>query len=480
MSIPYEHCNGKDQCTGRVVIACSCSSPVALLCESCVMTHLKTPRPHLFLPLDKSIELMVESDSSKTSEQSPNEHLKIKQELDDYILSLQGYKSKILDCKKDILNEVELITTAALQNLDCLLAEACMFLQGLLALGPQSAVDHAVISRYKEYGIKGFMRDYLESFTLIKDNVLSSLSNMIKLDIQTIEPETENSVPHITPPPLNQVPQPCSNLIPSVREIKPSKIASPSSQSIFAVKNGTRKLIRFNVDSSTITTYNLEGRVSNLFNYSSVVQLRSGAVIIAGGYLHGDTMKVDISKEPPKVTKLGDLNFPRGFGKLVEYEDNVYMFGGHTGMGSNKAEMMESGKRSWKIMKDMHEARWDCGVFIQEERIYLVGGRENTSIEYLDTRNLCFYMVENVIVPREGAICAVLNERIYIVGGRDLKIMTREFEEIEHLHHANVELLNCYSDIATLGEFVFFINSITSKVMKFDSSTLALYQDQSF
>jgi hypothetical protein len=423
---------------------------------------------------------MVDSDSSKTSEISIDSYNKIRQELDTYIFSLQDHKSKILALKRDILNEVELITSVSLQNLDYLLAEACMFLQGFSALGPQSAVDHAVISRYNDYGIKGFMRDYLESFTIDRDKVLSSLSQMIKLDIHTIEPEYENSVPHMTPPPLNQVPQASSNLIPSVREIKPSKISSHSSRSIFSVKNGTRKLVKYDVDSRSLTTYNLEGRVSNPFNYSSVVQLRCGSVIIAGGYMHGDTFKVDISKEPPKVTKLGDLNFPRGFGRLVVYEDNVFMFGGHVGMGSNKAEMMEAGQKSWKTLSDMHEARWDSGAFIRDERIYLVGGRENTSIEYLDTRNLCFYMVPNVVVPREGTICAVVNDKLYIVGGGDFKIMTREFEEIDHLHHANLELLNCYSDVVTRGQFIYFINSITSKVMKFDSTTLALYQDQAF
>ncbi len=69
---------------------------------------------------------------------------------------------------------------------------------------------------------------------------------------------------------------------------------------------------------------------------------------------------------------------------MVVHGDYVYIFGGLNSNYLNSAERMKIGEWRWSALPNMNKARRDFGVYVSENRIYLIGGVDNSSIEYYD------------------------------------------------------------------------------------------------
>ena len=71
---------------------------------------------------------------------------------------------------------------------------------------------------------------------------------------------------------------------------------------------------------------------------------------------------------------------------MVVHGDYVYIFGGlnNNGYSVNSAERMKIGEWRWSALPNMMESRGYFGVYVSENRIYLIGGVDNSSIEYYD------------------------------------------------------------------------------------------------
>lgn len=252
----------------------------------------------------------------------------------------------------------------------------------------------------------------------------------------------------------------------------PHLLCPPSQSSIFVAKNGTKKLIKYDTELDSVTTYHLAPFLNNNFSLSSTCLLPNGTVIIAGGYSYpnslGDTYKIDVSKEPPHCVKLANLHYPRYSSRLVCYLDTVYIIGGHNSGSINKAEKMKVTDSTWSLLPDMKEARHDFGVFTSDKKIYILGGYSNHTVEYYDIALNCFSMVPNAKVKAGGVVCAEIDDRIYIIGEKHLKVLNKKFEVVDGKKNINDTYPHCYSNVVVRGDKFIYVNSWNSRIYSFD------------
>jgi hypothetical protein len=166
---------------------------------------------------------------------------------------------------------------------------------------------------------------------------------------------------------------------------------------------------------------------------------------------------------------------------MVVHRDYVYIFGGFYsgGIHSNIAERMKIGEWRWTTLPYMKEGRSDFGVYVSESKIYLLGGENNTSIEYYDIDTNNFYLLPNVQVPENGIVCGVIGDLIYAVGFKHLRVFSKDFKLIQSQDIINNSYPGCFTDVIVKGSTFIFINSDNSKVYSFDSSSRTLREQKS-
>lgn len=254
-------------------------------------------------------------------------------------------------------------------------------------------------------------------------------------------------------------------------------------RSIFTAKRGTKDIASFDVELFNITKHKLNSAFSNPFTYSAICILPDDTILIAGGgscpNWIGDTYKVDVSKDSPICIKLGDLNYPRQQSKMICCGDYVYILGGYKASYSDKAERMKIGESGWNILPDMKQARVSFGVYIEGDRIYLIGGLNATSIEYYDTHMNCFNLLPNIMLPSYGTVCGVIDNKIYVVG-QHLRVFSKDFQVLESQDHIHNRNPNCYSNVIVRGYKMFYIDSANSKVYSFDARTKSVTEVKEF
>jgi hypothetical protein len=141
---------------------------------------------------------------------------------------------------------------------------------------------------------------------------------------------------------------------------------------------------------------------------------------------------------------------------------------------------MKIGKWIWNELPNMNEARWDFGVYTSENRIYLIGGGNNTSIEYYDIERNKFCLLPNIRVPIYGSVCALIYDRIYVLGKQTLRVFDKSFKLMSSQDNINNTYPQCYSDVIVRGSGFIYLNNSSSKVYKFDSTSKKLSELKSF
>ena len=168
---------------------------------------------------------------------------------------------------------------------------------------------------------------------------------------------------------------------------------------------------------------------------------------------------------------------------MVVHGDYVYIFGGYnknSGGNLNKAERMKIGEWRWSNLPNMKEARFMFGVYVSESRIYLIGGFNNTSIEYYDIDTNSFYLLPNIQVPKPGIVCGVIGDLIYAVGKQHLRVFNKDFQLIQSQDNINNIQPCCYSDVIVRGSTFIYINDVYNKVYSLDSTSRSLREQKSF
>jgi hypothetical protein len=245
---------------------------------------------------------------------------------------------------------------------------------------------------------------------------------------------------------------------------------------IYAAKNDEKELIIYDIESDSITSYDLSGSIKQKFINSASCILPDGTILIAGGERAnpGETYRINLTADPPEVTKLSNLNFPRQAFKLICHENYIYSFGGYTGSDSNKAEKMKLGSSNWAELPDMKEARYGFGHYISGNKIFILGGYRNTSIEYYDLFNNTFSLVNSIVVPAGGIVCGVIDEKIYAVGRYHVRVFDRDFSVIQGKDNVNDGFHYCFSNVVVVGRRMIYVNSDIGKVCAFDAERMEM------
>jgi hypothetical protein len=495
-----------EESPSKIGFVSNCSSPVNFLSEGC-------------RGQDSKLTLLQDSPASFSSTRHSDENLKsieIQGEINTYIQQLHDFKGKITTVSKDLIQELEFATKTKIQMIDDLIEQSSLKL-GMINRYPteMSKPEQQLMLAYETKGIKGLIDGHIESLALEHHDVKRAIGQMISLVPSTtrgnevistapamefedfkslrstrdeeilrgfqetyqqgVYEEGEYSIIINTPPSEGNQPTSTPRL-----DIDTSKlpIFQPS-RYIFSVKNSTKELVSYDADLDIIKTYDLSKYLKYNFIYSASCLLPDGQVMISGGYspYQEDTYLIDTSQASPICTKLGSLNTLRSRGKLVYHQGSVYMLGGTIFFGdsSNKAERIGLDETKWVELPDMRESRYDFGVYAELERIYLIGGRENTTIEYYDISLESFYILPDILVPLGGIICAVIDDLIYAVGHKRWTVYSKEFKELKS-ENANIKHPSSFSDVIVKNSKIFYISSSHAIVFSFDATTHTVAQ----
>ena len=167
---------------------------------------------------------------------------------------------------------------------------------------------------------------------------------------------------------------------------------------------------------------------------------------------------------------------------MVVHGDYVYIFGGvnNSSGNLNKAERMKIGEWRWSNLPNMKEARYYFGVYVSENRIYLIGGGNNTSIEYYDVQLNNFNLLPGIQVPQGGIVCSLINDNIYALGVNSLRVFTKDFQLLQSQDNIQHSQPYCFSDVIVRGSNFIYINNHSSKVKCFDSASKTVRELKSF
>lgn len=485
----------------------NCSSPVNFLREGCRGN------------LAPKITVLQDSPTSFISTRYSDENLKIieiQAEILTYIQQLHDFKAKISEVSQELIQDLEIVTESKIQMIDDLIEQSSLKL-GMINryIHEMAKAEQQLVLEYETKGIKGLIEGHIESLALNYQDVKRAIGQIISL-VPSATPGNEgiSIIPTLELEDFKSLRSTRDEEI--LRGIQESYeqgvseegeygiiIKSPSTQCdqadsqpmldldtsnlpvfqpsrfIFSVKNSTKELVSYDADLETIRTYDLSKSLKYNFIYSASCLLPDGQVMISGGYspYQEDTYRIDISQVPPLCIKLGNLNTLRSRGKLVYHQGSVYMLGGTIFFGdsSNKAERIGLNETKWTEIPDMREPRYDFGVYVELDRIYLIGGRENTTIEYYDISLKSFYILPDIIVPLGGVICAVVDDLIYAVGHERWTVYSKEFKQLKS-ENADIKHPSCFSDVIVKSSKIVYISSNTASVFSFDATTHTLTQ----
>lgn len=330
--------------------------------------------------------------------------------------------------------------------------------------------------------LEEFQRDFktLNRYTIPKveeiQKELHHLNNKTISELQVNKKELEIFMFQINPK-FEEIKRELAKLKKELDYVRP-----PNLTYIFAAKRGTKDLIRYDSEVDSISTYSLHHSLPHNFDLSATCVLPDGEILISGGKdssgnFIGDTYKVDITQDPPRCIKLGDLNYPRSRACLVYHGDYVYILGGY---GSNKAERMKVTEDAWSVLPDMREARWDFGTYIQGNKIYVIGGFSNTSIEFYDIHMNSFNVLENILLPKGGFVCGIIDNKLYAVGYKYLRIFSKDLELIDSQDNINNRQSLCYSNVIVKDSRLIYIDSLYSKIFSYDARSSAVAEVMGF
>lgn len=485
----------KGESTPQNMSVLNSSNSLELMYQGCKGNH----HPDLLIPLDQTTKFF-----SSGCEDDYYKFIEIEEDIKSYIQKLKNFKVKIIDIKQEIIQEIEAEAELNIQKIDNQLDKVYHKLEELNQITAKLAQTKDVLTKE----VEGLIGSHVETSSLNGLEIKRTMHQMINLDTYTTPGEEEfNPTPVLEIEEIVEIEEINSlrstrdeELQREVQEINQQVITRveelelenfntldqdsdsfsikseiQSSRYLFSTKNSTKEFIKYDIELDSITKYNLSQQIGYNFIYSSSCILPNGQILIAGGYspYQDDTYRIDVSQELPRCTQLGSLNTLRSRSKLICHRDTVYILGGTIFFGdsSPKAERMAIQDSNWESMPDMKEPRYDFGVYIEGDRIYLIGGRENTSIEYYDVSLNRFYLLPQLQVPTGGIVSAVIDQNIYTIGQGHWAVYSKDFELVESEENLNYTSPSCYSDVIVKDSKLVYISSNTSKVLSFDVLT---------
>jgi hypothetical protein len=226
----------------------------------------------------------------------------------------------------------------------------------------------------------------------------------------------------------------------------PLKNTIDSNTYLYFTKCNTKLIYQYNPDTNQVNSYNISKNTKQFFSKTSSCVLPDGSILIAGGC--NPSRKTVIKFDPITLasTTVGNLHTARGCITLVPCDSFVYAFGGQADLSKeplNKAERMVADRTEWVKLDDMHYARSECGYYIRDGRIYLIGGESNNTVECFNTYNCMFIKVMNMKLPIDRNIVWSAGNSVYIFS-KDRQLTLSQ----------DLILMNCHVMNESLHEFV--------------------------
>jgi hypothetical protein len=431
-------CESKNSCTSPVIFACKCVKPVMFLCEDCVVSHLQKAGSHLFIPLESARELVKRYQISDKYEDSSSKYKSIERDILNYIESLTEFKYKILSFKQDVHQEIEEIVQSNVEKIDHVIDLSYNQLKNLTTINSDSALPEIC----QTSTMQDIIPIYYNNPTIESDPLHRAISTMIKL-------------------------------YPSFSQSSSQSLLFPTSRYLISPLNFTKSLLLYDTVYLFPKSYDLSSSILYPFSHTSCCILFDGSILVTGGYFNtnflGDTYIIDILSI--QVYKVSDLNIPRNHACLVPYGQSAYIFGGLNGDAITTAERFDPAESRWTLLSNMNKARYDMGYYIHRNRIYLIGGGPNCSIEYFDTNTESFTLIPNVDIPDNGIVAGFVSNRVYVIG-KGVIVMDREFREIKRRRFRGRYC--SYGNVIGRDASLMFVNGGGRNVCEFDVERLEL------
>lgn len=244
-------------------------------------------------------------------------------------------------------------------------------------------------------------------------------------------------------------------------------------QSIFIPRQKSKKIISYCPANASISEYDLSSSMTKPFQYTSTCMLPDGNVLIVGGYgpIHGDTYKLNPATSD--CIKLKGLNYPRCEVHLYCDDKNVYALGGYNSCDLNKAEKMEWRHNGWETLPDMIHPRNYFGTYYRDMKLYCIGGRDTSSIEYYDFISNTFKLLHNVSVARGANIVGEVDNRIYMLNKHAITF-SRSFMKKGEKEDINSSNFLNLSDVIVQGKEVLFYCIGSNRVYSYNVASTEL------
>ena len=249
---------------------------------------------------------------------------------------------------------------------------------------------------------------------------------------------------------------------------------SNRSRFLFTTIRNKKVLLEYDAELDLSTEYDLSDSVQTSFYSTSVCLLPDGRLLLAGGgftLASPETYIIDVSYSPPASIRIGDLNFPRSCIKLICYRDTVFAFGGWDGrLDSKRAECLKWQKHTrWTPLPDMCRPRYDFGYFIRNERIFILGGSHNTTVEYYDLARNRFFSLD-IKVPYGGNNAVLYKDKVYLIDHSHINTYDKNLISLESKYFLDYEFFFAYnnficsSNCVIRNESMYYIRSDVLKL----------------
>jgi hypothetical protein len=444
MSTTLELCGGRSQCQGVISHACNCNNPVVYLCKDCILDHLAHPTAHVFLTLEQARALTLNPLAVDTFCEGLLKYVRLTNSINQYLDQIGKFKESVKSLRLEAIALIEQECTAKLEELN-LLENRARFILDLIQQKTGRFIDSEdeLLKKYELNGLKGVIEDYSDCLIIHHQLIKDSIHNMITINSQRSTQETTNHTAEI------------ASLI--------------DNKSLYFTKCKSNELLQYNHESNTVATIDLKDSLVRSFHRSSCSLLPDGNVMIVGCSIpqSGDTYR--FSPTTGKCTQLKGLNHPRGSVNLLCNDRYLYAFGGNSkGRGSRKAEKMEWGGNGWHNLADMKESRYYFGSYFREGKIYLIGGTDNSTVEYYDVNTNTFALMPGVSVPMGANLVATYDDKIYMLVHRELMVYSNEFENIETEFEVLDNSITNLSTLITIGNEMVFHCLSNKAILRLD------------
>ena len=274
----------------------------------------------------------------------------------------------------------------------------------------------------------------------------------------------------------NKFPLNCTNILPSSRHCSQENFK-------FVVVGGrienTRIVVRdaFTLDGSDFSNVNSLPTI-NYGRYRSTIVCIKGEIYVFGGmYMHDPVMPVEkYSPDTNAWNVIGQMHDDRLFSCACSFIDSVYVLGGLLKGYTNSCLVFNTTNKTWKEIARMNESKCGASCVVFEGRIVVTGGNSNNvkmnTVKAYDHIDDSWNKMPNMIKERNDHKSVAIKNKLYIVGGlyeTSIEVFDSCTNKFVFIKYNSRDLTYKYiSDITTLGNRILIFKNNNGLVLVYD------------